>query len=493
MKQSHSVATLRQGGPKQSSISLADITADAAEEEAAFQAADVLPDQAVGASSIGEAGVAEGLGGAEGVDSQSYLSMLERLAHEGEAGSSGGSESDLSLVAAQVPKQDQPWRESNFQSSTEGVHLPSHVHQPDAAATEPVSAEESHLLSDISDLNFGDEAVESLLPDQNSDVHMHGAATSVQLQQPALSNYHWIPASTQAAVDDVQTGVPETLEQPSALALALAALAATAAQKQAQQQSAAGTTAAEANPAADVEDDVSMSSISSGDVLADAAAAAAAAGLSRHWAAPAPQQPEASAPVQELKQAVSKPVPSAAAAESRPGETMPAPQQAQHEIHTQQAQQEGTRQRASSSGDWAGPASSGPSWSGGAGDGRVQRFQANQAVNYVGKSARRPKVRLPDSTLVPVRMQCDRLTPPSELLWQCYAEHVTHNPQPGSLSAAQADTTLTSSRRMQQLTRVIFPVLAATPQATTVAVHKHLTFIHDSLCCTCQNLCRFSG
>lgn len=421
MKQSHSAATQRQGGPKQSSISLADITADAAEEEG-FQAADELPDQAVGASNIGEAGVAEGLGGAGRVDSQSYLSMLERLAHEGEAGSVGGSESELSPAAAQVPKQDQPWRETQFQSGNEGFQSAAHVHQPDAAATEPVSAEESHLLSDISDLNFGDEPVESLLPDEASDVHMHSATTSVQLQQPALSNYHWIPASTQAAVDSEHTGVTETLEQPSALALALAALAATAAQKQAQQLSAAGTTAAEANPAADAEDAVSMSSISSGDVLADAAAAAAAAGLSRHRAAPAPQQPEVSAPVQESKQAGPKLVPSAAAAESRPAEIGPAPQQAQHEVQTQQAQQEGTRQRASSSGDWAGPASSGPSWSGAAGDGRVQRFQANQAVNYVGKSARRPKVRLPDSTLLAVCMQRGRLTPPSELLWQCYAE-----------------------------------------------------------------------
>jgi len=384
-------AALQGSQPKQSSISLAAITADAAEEDEE----PILPDQASGGSGVGGAGGEEGLRGPGTEASRSYLSLLESLAREGEFGSPGNSDSEPSPTTVQAPKQQQPWREMQAQGGQDEASS-SRLQHSEAAAAKPVSAEVSHTLSDISNLDFGDDAVEAPLPDEASDAHMHGNAADQQSQVPALSSYHWLPPSNQAVADDIQTGgaMPEPAEQPSALALALAALAATAAQKQSAQQaqqqplqqSVLTAAAAEASPAA--EDQVSLSSASSGDVLADAAAAAAAAGLSRRREAPLPQQPEATSAANQSSQASVRPEsyhPGAAKADEAEFESQSA-QQAQ--------QQEGKRQRESASGDWPGPTSSAPSWSGAANDPRgIGQFQAKHAVNYVGKSARRPKVR----------------------------------------------------------------------------------------------------
>ncbi|DBB04488.1 TPA: hypothetical protein ACH3X1_012586 [Trebouxia sp. C0004] len=381
-------AALQGPQPKQSSISLAAITADAAEEEES-EAVDVLPDQASGGSGVGGAGGKEGLHVPGTEASRSYLSLLESLAQEGEFGSPGNSDFEPSPTAARMPKQQQPWRERQSQGRKDEASS-SRVQHSEAAAAEPVNAEVSHALSDISDLNFGDDAVEALLPDEASDAHMHANAADHQSQLPALSSYHWLPPSTQA--DDIQTGgaMPEPAEQPSALALALVALAATAARKQSAQQaqqqplqqSVFAAAAAEASPA---EDQVSLSSASSGDVLADAAAAAAAAGLPRLREAPPPQQPEATSAADQSSQASGRPVsnhPGAAQADEAEFESQSA----------QQAQQEGKSQRESASGDWPGPASSAPSWSGVADNAHgIGQFQAKHNINYVGKSARRPK------------------------------------------------------------------------------------------------------
>ena len=382
-------AALQGSQPKQSSISLAAITADAAEEEES----DAVADQAFGGSGLGGAGE-EGVHGPETEASQSYLSLLESLARECEFGSPGNSDSEPSPTAVQAPKQQQPWREMQSQGGKDEASS-SRLQHSEAAVAKPVSAEVSHALSDISDLNFGDDAVEALLPDEASDAHMHGSAADHQSQLPALSSYHWLPPSNQAVADDIQTAgaQPEPAEQPSALALALAALAATAAQKQSAQQaqqqplqqSAFTAAAAEASPAA--EDQVSLSSVSSGDVLADAAAAAAAAGLPRRREAPPQQQPEATPAAGQSSQAPVRPVSNhdgAAKTDEADFESQSA----------QQAQQEGKRQRESASGDWPGSASSAPSWSGAADNAHgIGQFQAKHAVNYVGKSARRPKVR----------------------------------------------------------------------------------------------------
>lgn len=386
-------AALQGFQPKQSSISLAAITADAAEEEES-EAAAILPDQASGGSGVDGAGGEEGLHEPGTEASRSYLSLLESLAREGEFGSPGNSDSEPSPSAVQPSKQEQPWREMQSLGQKDEASS-SRLQHSGAAVVRPVSAEVSHALSDISDLNFGEDgAVEALLPDEASDAHMHSNAADHPSQLPALSSYHWLPPSTQAVADDIQTGeaMPEPAEQPSALALALAALAATAAQKhsaqQAQQQplqqSVFTAAAAGASPAAD--DQVSLASASSGDVLADDAAAAAAAGLSRRQEAPPPQQPQPTSAAGQSSQASVTPAINhhgAAKADEAEFESQSA----------QQAQQEGKRQRESTSGDWPGPASSAPSWSGAAIDAHgIGQFQAKHAVNYVGKSARRPKV-----------------------------------------------------------------------------------------------------
>jgi len=379
--------------PKQSSISLAAITADAEEEEES-EAVDILPDQASSGSGVGGAGGKEGLHGPGTEASQSYLSLLESLAREGEFGSPGNSDSEPSPNAAQPQKQEQPWREMQSQGRKDEASS-SRLQHSEAAVARPVSAEVSHALSDISDMNFGDDAVEAPLPDEASDAHMRDNAADQQAQLPALSSYHWLSPSTQAVADDIQTGgaMPEPAEQPSALALALAALAATAAQKQSAQQaqqqplqqSIFTAAAVEASPAA--EDQISLSSASSGDVLANAAAAAAAAGLSCRREAPPAQQPEASSVAGQPSQTSVRPVSNHPGA-AKAGEAEFKSQSAQ------QAQQEGKRQRESASGDWPEPASSAPSWSGAADNARgIGQFQAKLAVNYVGKSARRPKVR----------------------------------------------------------------------------------------------------
>ncbi|KAL0054000.1 hypothetical protein WJX82_002103 [Trebouxia sp. C0006] len=193
-------AALQGSQPKQSSISLAAITADAAEEEES----DAVADQAFGGSGLGGAGE-EGVHGPETEASQSYLSLLESLARECEFGSPGNSDSEPSPTAVQAPKQQQPWREMQSQGGKDEASS-SRLQHSEAAVAKPVSAEVSHALSDISDLNFGDDAVEALLPDEASDADMHGNAADHQSQLPNLSSYHWLPPSNQAVTDDMQTG-----------------------------------------------------------------------------------------------------------------------------------------------------------------------------------------------------------------------------------------------------------------------------------------------
>ena len=310
--------------------------------------------------------------------SRSYLSLLESLAQESDFGSPGKSDNDTSPNATKAPKAEHSWREAQ--------QAPILSKASDAAA-----AEDSQQLSEAS-VTFEDDAVEGLLSDEASDAHMHGDPASGAVQ---------IPSMHPAAHDQVAGQMYEEEEQSSSLALALAALAATAAQKQAQQTSMqlpqAQTPAQDSQPeTADADEQVSVSSQSSGDVLAEAAAAAAAAGLSR--------------PRQDLlqEQLPALPVPATASGQSAfPPKSLQSdtnvasqaaeagPSQVQIQIgEPQQAQQEGNRQRESASGDYAGPGSSGPSWSAAA-NGAAQgigRFKANQTVDYVGKSARRPKV-----------------------------------------------------------------------------------------------------
>ncbi len=387
-KRPASAARQQEPSPKQSSISLADITADLDEEP---ESIDAVPDQAGGGSHMGGVGVKEGLIGGRPEARRSYLSLLESLAQESDFGSMGNSDSEPSPHAAQAPKPAESWRETQPEAS-KGIPSPARVQLSNVAVTRPVTAEGSNMLSEVS-VNFDDDAVEALLPDEASDTHMQSANLSAQAVPAGTSRFPLLP-QTAAAESSCQQA-----EQPSALALALAALAATAAQQPSQQQlrqqPEPEEAAAEANPLADADDQVSLSSASSGDVLADAAAAAAAAGLSRRRESPPPQQPvphvaEASVAASASSQADVRTATSAAAsqaAESRPSEAQIQTRQAQ------QAQQELKRQRASASRDWPGPASSGPSWSGSDARG-VGRFQDNQAVNYVGKSARRPKVSL---------------------------------------------------------------------------------------------------
>lgn len=168
------------------------------------------------------------------------------------------------------------------------------------------------------------------------------------------------------------------------------------------------------------EDAESMSSQDSGDLLAEAAAAATAAGLS-----PRPQphsdladaQPQyAGNPVDQDAAASQETsaVPQWSRVKSRQAQHGPqqakhavledptvqhaaqqGPKQAKHAMFADQeiefeSQQGMQKQRQSGSGDYIGPASSAPSWSGSAAG--VGRFRDKQAINYVGKSARRPQV-----------------------------------------------------------------------------------------------------
>ena len=387
-------AAAAKAAPKKSSISLIDIAADESESD------DGVPDQARGGSGMGGGAVQESFS-REGVeDSRSSLCLLESLAQESNAGFSGNSDCETSPAAAQTPKQSQSWREIHQEMSAR-VQLASNQ-----AVAKPVTAEASHVLSEVS-LNFDNDAVEMLLPDEASDAHMHSAAPSEWTQAPAVPAS--VPFTYTGAISQSGSSQAAQAEQPSSLALALAALAASAAQQQQSQQAmmphpVPNAALSIASPAAEADEDVSLSSASTEDVLADAAAAAVAAGLSRWQEVPPPSQqapqvwvPESSVVTTPSSQAPAqvsrKPLPSAAAFEA--AGCGPSEAEIQSQLG-QQAQQEGRQQRESASGDWPSPGSSGPSWSGAAGNAHgVGRFQHNQTVNYVGKSARRSKVSTP--------------------------------------------------------------------------------------------------
>ena len=382
--------------PMHSSVSLAEIARDAADN----RAADERPDPSYRRRP--QRGAEPGPKANKDAASRSYLSVLESLAREGEFGSPGNSDNDSSPAATQAHVMEQAWGADQFLRV--GPQDPSLRGSYKAAA-----AEESSQLSEASS-TFGDAPAEGLLPLEASDMHMDGTEGGAEgASQHGASGKHThagatlgsLQASHAGAAGDEQTArqLAEEEDQPSSLALALAALAATAAQKHAEQTSMQQPQpdAADfvnklqtADADVDVDEQASVSSDSDCDVLASAAAAAAAAGLSRRR-----QNDEQAAQL--------RPVPagaraSAAEAQAEPREPLQDAEAgcSQVEFHTEHAQQEGRHQRNSASGDYFGPGSSGPSWSAAA-DGvapSIGLFRENQAVNYVGKSARRPKVGL---------------------------------------------------------------------------------------------------
>lgn len=388
--------------PKHSSISLADIARDAAGTRAADGRPD--PSHSVGAQRGVESGP---MGDGQDAASRSYLSLLESLAQEGEFGSPGNSDNDSSPTTTQVHVVEQAWKADNLPSMG-----PQHPSPRDSY--KPAAAEQSSQLSEASS-TFGDAAVDGLLPHEASQTHTDNAegwgcheASDIHMHVNAHSG--GLQESDPGAAGDVQQAgryLAEEEDQPSSLALALAALAATAAQKHAAQtdmqqlQPDAADSMKPQKADTDLDRQASVSSDSDCDVLAVAAAAAAAAGLSRRqeenppndeqaaqlWAVPA----SAPAPAVEAQAGPHEPLQDAKAGSSH--------LEFQND-DAQQAQQVGARQRDSASGDYVGPGSSGPSWSaaadgdsGGIGDG-IGLFRDKQAVNYVGKSARRPKVGL---------------------------------------------------------------------------------------------------
>lgn len=380
--------------PKHSSISLADIARDAADNRAADERPD--PSYSMGAQRVVEPGAMEGKDGG----GQSYLLLLESLAQEGEFGSPGNSDHDSSPAATQVCVVEPPWGADHLPGV--GPRDPSPRGSYKAAA-----AEESSQLSEASS-TFGDAAVEGLLPLEASAMHMDDTEGSIH---HGASDRHTHVSATSGGLQASDAGVAgdeqaarqlaEAEDQPSSLALALAALAATAAQKHAEQTGVQTDAADFSKPQtadADVDEQASVSSDSDCDVLASAAAAAAAAGLScrqvdpphdaqaaQLW--PAVVSTGAPASGTEAQADPSKPLQDAGAGSS---------QVAFQTEYDQQAQQEGRRQRDSASGEHLGAGSSGASWSTAA-DGAapsIGLFRENQAVNYVGKSARRPQVGL---------------------------------------------------------------------------------------------------
>ena len=361
--------------PKQSSISLADI----AHSPAGRATTNVLPEPGH------QPGVRSGSRSRvpDKEVKHSYLSLLESLAQESDFGSPGYSDNDNSPKATQMPKAEPSWREDPLAPSAGNLDI-----------------HDSPQLSEAS-ASSEDDAVEALLPDNASDAHASGAVPSEA-----------VLASSMLAAGNASQHLPEEEEQPSALAQALAALAATAAQKHAQQTSMQQPQpyghAASASQAANAHDheQASISSEESGDVLAEAAAAAAAAGLSRRQEdLPQPGQQATQLPAVLDPATTSDQVPfqpdalAGTRVASHSAEVGPSQVQFQIQEEAQQAQQEGKRQRESASGEYGGPGSSGPSWSSVAGADAhgIGRFRANQAVNYVGKSARRPKVSLTSS------------------------------------------------------------------------------------------------
>ena len=375
--------------PKHSSISLADIARDAADHTAAAEGPD--PSYSRGAQRGVESMFVEGKDEA----SQSYLSLLESLAQEGEFGSPGNSDNDSSPVATQARVGEQVW---------EGDQLPGVGPQNPSprGSHEAAAAEESSQLSEASS-TFGNAAVEGLLPLEASDMHVDGTEGNFC---HGASDEHTHVSATSAGLQASDAGaigreqaarqLAEEEDQPSCLALALAALAATAAHAEQTSMPQPQPDAADcinkpqtADADVDVDEHSSASSDSDSDVLASAAAAAAAAGLSRRphdeqaaqlWSVPA------GAPA------------SAVQAHADPREPLQDAEAGsrQVDVQTDYAQQEGNSQRERLSGEYLGPGSSGPSWSAAAdGDAPgLALFRENQAVNYVGKSARRRKVGL---------------------------------------------------------------------------------------------------
>lgn len=352
-------------------------------------------------------------------DNPAYLHMLASLAQEGELSSPGQSDSD----EAEVP--------SGFLTAQDQHAAPSAAWHAERAGRGGVAYIGSHDMS----LSHGDHRAvhdeESVgMPAADSHQHTQHSNSAVQMSASA-SLASDAPASRQE-------------EEASPLAQALAALVAgaqpapqqpvqTAQQAQHEPNQAAqhverlepGQQSLEAAAAVDDSDvEASLSSQSSGDLLANAAAAATAAGLfpTRHGqtgsadyaesaaagsAASASQGPDvhvASVPQwsyvasQQAQQGPKHTKHAMFADQDDQGSSQQAqhdPKQAKHamfadqddDFESQQAQQ-GSWQ--SGSGAHMGPASSAPSWSGSAAG--VGRFKDNQAINYVGKSARRPKV-----------------------------------------------------------------------------------------------------
>ena len=378
--------------PKHSSISLADIARDAADNRAAAEGLD--PSYSRGAQRGSEPGSMDGKNEA----SRSYLLLLESLAQEGEFGSPGNSDNDTSPAATQAHVVEQEWEADQLPGV--GPQDPSSRGSHKAAA-----AKESSQLSEASS-TFGDAAVEGLLPLEASDRHTddveghlhHGASD----EHTGVSGLQ--AANTGAAGHELAARqLAEEDNQSSSLAFALTALAATAAQKHAEQTSmqqpqldAAESVTKPQTADADVDEQASVSSDSDCDVLALAAAAAAAAGLSRQREDP-PHDEQAA----QLWTVPAGAPTSAVEAQAGPREPLPDAEAGSSQVefqteYAQQAQQEGKRQRNSASGEYLGPGSSGPSWSAAADEAApsFDLFRENQAVNYVGKSARRPKVGL---------------------------------------------------------------------------------------------------
>ena len=352
-------------------------------------------------------------------ENPAYLHMLASLAQEGELSSPGHSDSDEAEVA------------SGFLTAQDQHATPSAAGHAEHAGRGEVAYIGSHdmLLSHVDH--------SAVHPEKSAGMPAAGFHQHTQQSNSAVQ----MSASASLAND---TSASTQEEEASPLAQALAALVAGA--QPAPQQSIQSAQQAQHEPfqaaqhteqleteqqsleaaaAADDNDiEASLSSQSSGDLLADAAAAATAAGLSptEHGqtssadyaesaaaksAASASQGPDvhvASVPQwsyvasQQAQQGPKHAKHAMFADQDDQGYSQQAqqePKQAKHamfadqddDFESQQAQQ-GSWQ--SGSGAHMAPASSAPSWSGSAAG--VGRFKDNQAINYVGKSARRPKV-----------------------------------------------------------------------------------------------------
>ena len=380
----------QQAGPKKSSISLAAITAG-------MHSSDHSDKELTQPQHGSDRGASANPQGSSSIDTpgrRSYLSVLESLAQGSHGSSPAGSDNEAALQSGQ--------QSSRPAGSSAGAHSPgtkqdgaSHSPLPIA---KPVTASASKLLSEESS-SFADDNVEALLPDEASAAHMYGQTEQAQGSafSAPLPDIFSGPLDSHTDLSIAQQG-----EELSPLAMALANLAATAAQKQEQQQAmqlSAQQHAVAATSEQETAEDEEMpesSASSSSDIIGHAAAAAAAAGLSRQHEAL--QSMEGRLPAltnQTLAQPDAGSMGSSASQDS--AEDQPLEPEADIQIQMQQAQraeQEVEQHSRSASVELAAPVSSGPSWSGASGDAArgIGRFHDHNAINYVGKSARRPKV-----------------------------------------------------------------------------------------------------